>query len=115
MTLPEVVELQHDDRRTVVRLVVPRDAEVFRGHFPAMPVLSGVAQIGWVMGLASRYFHLSSPVAGDFQVKFSRIIEPDVVLILTLDLDPKRHRLSFAYRVDDQIMSSGRIKLENVA
>jgi 3-hydroxymyristoyl/3-hydroxydecanoyl-(acyl carrier protein) dehydratase len=112
--LPDIVELQHDDRRAVIRLAVPQDAEVFRGHFPDMPVLPGVVQIDWVMRLASRCFQLSKPVADDFQVKFSRIIGPGVALVLTLELDPVRHRLNFEYRVNDQIMSSGRVKLESV-
>ena len=115
MIQPEIIEMQHDDKRAVVRLALPHDAEVFRGHFPSMPILSGVAQIDWVMRLASRCFHLAKPVADNFQVKFSRVIEPDAALVLTLELDPINRRLTFVYRVDEQIMSSGRIKIENVA
>lgn len=113
--LPDVVELQHDDRHAIARLALPRDAAVFHGHFPTMPVLPGVVQIDWAMRLACRCFGLTQPVADDFQVKFSRVIEPDMKLVLSLALDPIQHRLSFEYRVDDQVMSSGRIKLASPA
>lgn len=113
--LPDIVDLQHDDRHAVARLALPRNAAVFQGHFPTMPVLPGVVQIDWVMRLACRCFGLVRPVAGDFQVKFTRVIEPDMALVLSLVLDPNQHRLSFEYRVEDQVMSSGRIKLASPA
>jgi len=80
-----------------------------------MPVLPGVVQIDWAMRLADRCFGLAKPVADDFQIKFSRVIGPGVALVLILALDPTRHRLSFEYRVDDRIMSSGRVQLESLA
>lgn len=115
MILPDVIDLRHDERHAVARLALPHDAEVFRGHFPSMPIVSGVAQIDWVLRVASRCFPLGQPVADDFQVKFSHIIEPGTDLVLTLDFDPTLGRLNFIYRVDDRIMSSGRIKLGTAA
>lgn len=111
MILPEIVALEGDDRRATVRLHVPGDTGIFDGHFPSMPVLPGVLQIDWVMRLAARCFGLPQAVADDFQVKFSRIIAPGMVLVLTLERDTARRRLLFEYRVDGQIMSSGRVTL----
>ena len=110
--MPTIVALQQDDRRATVRLSLAADAEVFRGHFPERAVLPGVVQIDWAMRLANRCFGISEAVADDFQVKFSRIIEPGMELILTLELDAARQRLSFEYRANGQVMSSGRVKLE---
>jgi 3-hydroxymyristoyl/3-hydroxydecanoyl-(acyl carrier protein) dehydratase len=111
MTLPEIIEIRQDERQAAIRLALPRDAEVFRGHFPDMPVLPGVVQIDWVMRLADRCFRLHEPVASDFRVKFSRVIGPEVQLILNLNLDPAKGRLSFEYRSGEQVMSSGTVKI----
>jgi len=112
MSRPPVIALQRDERRAVANLSLSQDAEFFRGHFPDTPVLPGVVQIDWVMRLAEECFHISPPTGQDFQVKFSRVIGPDMALVLILEIDPARQRLLFEYRVDDQVMSSGRVKIE---
>lgn len=111
MTPPHIIELTHEAGRAVARLALPPDAAVFKGHFPGLPILSGVAQIDWAMRLAQHCFALAEPVADDFQVKFAHVIEPGAALVLTLDYDPAAGRLNFQYRVADQLMSSGRVKL----
>lgn len=112
MTVSPVISLHGDDRRAEAQLSFPSDSDVFRGHFPSMPVLPGVVQIDWVMRLAEQCFHIARPTPADFQVKFSRIITPDVVLTLTLEIDAAHQRLTFEYRAGEQIMSSGRVKIE---
>lgn len=109
MSAPPVISLTHDERRAEARLSLPRDAEVFQGHFPNFPVLPGVVQIDWVMRLAEQCFQIARPATEDFQVKFSRIIGPETDLVLILQFDPAHQRLTFEYRVGDQVMSSGRV------
>lgn len=112
MTASPVISLHSDERRAEARLSFSSDSDVFRGHFPNMPVLPGVVQIDWVMRLAEQCFRIARPAAADFQVKFSRIIAPDMVLTLILEIDPAQQRLTFEYRDGAQIMSSGRVKIE---
>ncbi len=112
MSASPVMSLQCDGHRAEARLSFPPDSDAFRGHFPNMPVLPGVVQIDWVMRLAEQCFRIARPAAADFQVKFSRIIIPGMVLTLILELDPSHQRLTFEYRDGAQIMSSGRVKIE---
>lgn len=115
MTLPAIAELKQNEDEVLVSLMLPADLDVFRGHFPDTPVLPGVAQLDWAMRLAARCFGLADPVAQDFQVKFSGMIRPGVALLLALKIDSAKQRLSFEYRVDQRIMSSGRINLQSVS
>ena len=46
------------------------------------------------MRLAEQCFRIARPAAADFQVKFSRIIAPDMVLTLILEIDPAQQRLT---------------------
>lgn len=112
MTASPVISLDCDGRRAEARLSFPSDSDVFRGHFPNMPVLPGVVQIDWVMRLAAQCFRIAQPLPADFQVKFSRVIMPDMALTLILEIDPAHQRLTFEYRAGEQIMSSGRVKIE---
>lgn len=112
MTVSPVISVQRDGQRAEARLSFPPDSDVFHGHFPNMPVLPGVVQIDWVMRMSEQCFGIARPAAADFQVKFSRIIRPGVVLTLNLELDPAHRRLTFEYRDGAQIMSSGRVKIE---
>jgi 3-hydroxymyristoyl/3-hydroxydecanoyl-(acyl carrier protein) dehydratases len=112
MSLPPIISLQHDEQRAEARFSLPQEAEVFRGHFPNMPVLPGVAQIDWVMRLAEQCFQIARPMAGDFQVKFSNVVGPGPELALILEIDRARQRLTFEYRVEDRVVSSGRMEIE---
>jgi 3-hydroxymyristoyl/3-hydroxydecanoyl-(acyl carrier protein) dehydratase len=112
MTASPLISLQRGERRAEAQLSFPSDSDVFRGHFPNMPVLPGVVQIDWVMRLAEQCFRITQPAPSDFQVKFSRVITPDMVLRLILAVDPAHQRLTFEYRAGEQIMSSGRVKIE---
>jgi len=96
----------------VVDLALHAGHPVFFGHFPGHPVLAGAVQIDWAMGFAGEYLGLGQRAAQEFQVKFRRVIVPATALSLTLLLDRPRGTLSFDYRVDTTLASSGRIRLE---
>jgi 3-hydroxymyristoyl/3-hydroxydecanoyl-(acyl carrier protein) dehydratase len=115
VTLPAIAHLRQDGHQAAISFVLSPDLDVFRGHFPNMPILPGVAQLDWVMQLTVRCFGIAEPVARDFQVKFSDVIRPGVLLVLLLRLDQAGQRLFFEYKVDERIMSSGRIKLESLS
>jgi acyl-coenzyme A synthetase/AMP-(fatty) acid ligase len=83
------------------------------GHFPAIAVVPGVAQIDWAVKMAARFLGLPLASATSFQVKFHRLTLPETTVTLRLDYDRARQRLLFAYRKpDDQILTSGSIRVE---
>jgi 3-hydroxymyristoyl/3-hydroxydecanoyl-(acyl carrier protein) dehydratase len=111
VSLPAIAALRQHEDEVLAEFVLSENLEVFEGHFPGIPILPGVAQIDWVMRLAARCLGLGDPVAQDFQVKFTDKIHPGMPLSLTLKIDKTRQRLSFEYRIEDRLMSSGRINL----
>jgi 3-hydroxymyristoyl/3-hydroxydecanoyl-(acyl carrier protein) dehydratase len=112
MNLPTLRDVRHAEDEVTLDLAVPATLDGFRGHFPGQPVLAGVLQIDWVMQFAARHLGLDQAVARDFQVKFRRVVRPDDALSLHLRLDRPRRNLVFEYRVDQAIVSAGKIKLE---
>jgi 3-hydroxymyristoyl/3-hydroxydecanoyl-(acyl carrier protein) dehydratase len=101
--LPDGVELD---------LHIPADLAQLEGHFPGRPVLAGVVQIDWAVMLASRYLGLSIAAAREFQVKFRTITTPEMQVTLLLRHLQAKRRLSFEYRADAKLLTSGSIALE---
>lgn len=113
MQLPDILACQRPDPdQVVLDLALPADHPAFDGHFPGQPVLPGVVQTDWAVRLGADLLGTGLAAATDFQVKFRRVIQPGPGLQLTLRLDRVRHSLSFDYRSQGEIASSGRIKLE---
>jgi acyl-coenzyme A synthetase/AMP-(fatty) acid ligase len=83
------------------------------GHFPAMAIVPGVAQLDWAVKMAARFLDLPLPVATNFQVKFHRLTLPRTTVTLRLEHDAARRRLQFEYRKPDQeVLTSGSVRLE---
>ncbi|MBE0531784.1 MAG: acyl-CoA synthetase [Rhodospirillales bacterium] len=90
-------------------LLVPPDLFWFRGHFEAFPILPGVVQIDWAMAFARQYLGLELVAAQRFQVKFASPIGPGDTLVLALRHQCERHRLSFEYRRNGKMCSTGQV------
>ncbi|THF62502.1 AMP-binding protein [Pseudothauera rhizosphaerae] len=88
---------------------VPPDLAFFSGHFPATPVVPGVAQIGWALQVARAHIRPELRVGGIENLKFQRLMRPGDRATLTLRWDAARAKLSFVYRLADEPCSSGRI------
>jgi acyl-CoA synthetase (AMP-forming)/AMP-acid ligase II len=83
------------------------------GHFPAMAIVPGVAQLDWAVKMAARFLDLPLSVATNFQVKFHRLTLPRTTVTLRLEHDAERRRLQFEYRKpDQQVLTSGSVRLE---
>ncbi|WP_341894762.1 hypothetical protein [Ferrovibrio terrae] len=92
-------------------LFIPLDLVQCEGHFPGQPVLPGVVQVDWAVMLAGRHLGLTVDVAQKLQVKFRRITQPGMTVVLRLQHVAARGRLTFEYRHEDDILSSGSIAL----
>ncbi len=114
--LPEVLSAYRPtDGQAVLRISLPLGAPAFAGHFRDQPILAGVIQIDWALRLAGEYLTLRLPAARDFQVKFRRIIRPDVPLFLDLNMNAVKRHLSFEYRIGDELATVGKFKLESAS
>lgn len=111
MKLPAVRNLTRNGDAVRMKLAIPADLDAFQGHFPGEPILPGVVQVDWAVRFATEHF-ATAPAACDFQVKFRQVVRPDHDLALTLTLDGQRRHVAFEYRVANDIVSSGKIRLD---
>lgn len=80
------------------------DDPVFRGHFPAVPLLPGVVQVDWA--ITRQPWYPASTFLRLERLKFVQMTPPDIPLRLTL-----QHRgggkVSFHYHCGEHVLSSG--------
>lgn len=108
---PLVVATEGEDWHWQLQLQIPHDLAYFSGHFPATPVLPGVVQVDWALLLAQQLMDLPMQFAGMEVLKFQQLIRPGDLVQLELRFDCERGKLHFAFRMDGQPCSSGRIVL----
>lgn len=111
---PERLSVSQEGDQWQLQLAIPPDLAHFTGHFPQTPVLPGVVQIDWAIGLARELIADLPPSFQGMEVlKFQQLARPGDRLSLTLRFDRERSKLHFAYRngEDDAPCSSGRILL----
>lgn len=112
--LPVVLACERTADKCVLQLQVPVNCCWFDGHFPQVPILSGVAQLDWVMTLAAQYLDVQQGFAGIEVLKFQNIIQPGNTVQLELEWVRAKGRLYFAMQ-NDRPLSSGRIILSGGA
>ena len=104
---PEMREMRAIDSGIELDLFIPPELQQLEGHFPGLPIIPGVALVDWAARYAAQYLHLGDGVARSLQVKFRRIMQPGKQVTLTLKHMPRRDRLAFTYRIQDEILTSG--------
>jgi 3-hydroxymyristoyl/3-hydroxydecanoyl-(acyl carrier protein) dehydratase len=112
MELPIVTARRSLPGRLELDLVVPAAHACFRGHFPSYPILPGVVQLQWAVAYGREHFGLGDAAVVTVRVKFRRPCLPDERLLLALSLVDEHRALSFDYRGEDGLRSSGRLGFE---
>jgi 3-hydroxymyristoyl/3-hydroxydecanoyl-(acyl carrier protein) dehydratase len=92
------------------RLRVPCELPIFAGHFPAMPIVPGVVQLGWVAELAQAHGLAAGPFAGIASAKFRRILQPGVELQVRLQPGRLVGEVQFELKARDFVVSCGRLR-----
>ncbi|MBB1594968.1 AMP-binding protein [Achromobacter sp. UMC46] len=90
-------------------LDIPYDLAHFSGHFPSVPVVPGVVQIGWAISLAQRGLHPGLRFGGMEALKFQKLLRPGDRAVMALRWDETKQKLYFTCTVDDAPCASGRI------
>jgi len=91
------------------RVRVPYDLAIFNGHFPTLPILPGVVQVDWAVGIARVHLHVDGQFKGITATKFRRLVRPGMELALTLEHRPEPGELRFEYLLGDAMASTGRV------
>ena len=110
-TLPVVIGQKQDGNQLILELEIPATLFQFRGHFDSFPVLPGVAQLDWVALYIREKLGIDLTISEVTQLKFRALIQPDTRLTLTLIDQPEKNRVSFEYRHQQVVFSSGFLKL----
>ncbi len=107
--LPEILAQSVEAGQPVWRLRIPPDLHVLEGHFPGVPVVAGVAQLGWVEHFARAAFDLADGIGRLEVIKFRKILPPDTTVNLSLRHDQARDKVHFRFADDEGDFASGRL------
>jgi len=94
---------------------VAADNTWFEGHFPGLPILPGVVQIGWAVHFAGVTCGFDGGVSALEQVKFKRPIRPGARLTLHLKPDAAARKVRYEFRDAEFTYSNGTLNFGSSA
>ena len=109
---PEIVSEQVQKNDVLLVCDIPAGLIYFDGHFSGNPILPGIVQVHWAEAFGRRLLPLQGCFARLENIKFQRVIVPASQVILNLRYDEVKQKLSFEYRSEKGVHSSGRICFE---
>jgi 3-hydroxymyristoyl/3-hydroxydecanoyl-(acyl carrier protein) dehydratase len=107
MTVPAVL-LSRSASEAAFTLTLAPACAAFQGHFPGDPVLPGIVQVDWAIGLGLEVFGDLGAFRGLDQVKFLAPIRPLEPVTLSLALEPGK--LRFLYTSGEARKASGTVR-----
>ena len=111
--LPECLGVDAAGARCAVSLRVPPDLDCLEGHFPGLPVVPGIALIGWAEHYAREHLGVTGEIRDIERIKFSRLVRPGHCLELELERDDGRDAIGYRFRAraGGGDFASGRFRL----
>ncbi len=112
-TQPRVLSEQQHGEHIELMLWLPLDLAYFDVHFPRLPILPGVVQLGWALTLGAARLGTPRTCRRMEMLKFQSPLRPGDQVRLSLRHDPAQPRLHFSYSRGDAECSSGRMVWES--
>jgi len=109
---PTINSVTEEGETIALTCSIPPNLAYFDGHFDSDPILAGVVQVHWADKYAQHFFAITSGFKKLEQIKFTNIIRPNQKITLNLEFNELKRRVSFNYRSDKGVHSSGRICFE---
>ena len=104
---------QSDVNEITADIRVPPDSPWFNGHFPADPILPGVAQLGFVFDIISRSHDRELTISSVRRIRFKQIIRPnDRLSVIATPLNGHAGSYSFRIMVEGELVCSGVMTVE---
>jgi 3-hydroxymyristoyl/3-hydroxydecanoyl-(acyl carrier protein) dehydratase len=97
-----------DEMSASIEINLAPDAAVFSGHFPGHPILPGVVQVDWAIRAARALLKCDRAVCAIENLKFQRVIGPNLDVMLHISYVPLKQQLLFRYESYEGVHSSGR-------
>ncbi|MBR6163181.1 acyl-CoA synthetase [bacterium] len=111
-SFPIVLERKWYENRIRYKLYFYPNSNFYSGHFPSQPITPGVAQLYLASFLGSHYFKEQLTDGQMKKIKFSNIIkEGDIV---DLELIKTDNTVSYEYKTEDEVFSSGQFSCDNI-
>lgn len=110
----EVHSVRIEGGSAFIELTPERQSVYFDGHFPEYRLLPGVVQCDLAIRFAHEHLGTTLNITSIPRMKFKRPIPPDTRLLLSIEHDGDKNRLSFTYRDagGDTVYSEGTVSLE---
>ena len=112
MKFPTIIDINKDintPNQIDIKLDIAPEIIYFAGHFENHPVLPGVVQLDWALHFAKSYLNINKTnFAHIEQMKFSKIITPNIKIFLHLSLE--ENKLKFKFYNENTIYSIGKLK-----
>jgi hypothetical protein len=86
---------------------VPFELYLFRGHFPAVPIVPGAVLTGWVTELAREHCGWQHGATNVAMLKFRRIVQPGLTYDLQIDVSAEGSTLDFHIRLQGKTCALG--------
>jgi 3-hydroxymyristoyl/3-hydroxydecanoyl-(acyl carrier protein) dehydratase len=109
---PEITKTTNvSENHIVITMILNVNCEFFNGHFDNTPILPGIAQIDTAIKMASKLFDIEKRNFKNIPVaKFKKVLIPGD--IIDLHLTRRVDAISFEYKFDGDVASSGRLRYE---
>ena len=96
LEMPGVANVAETPGEWSADLVFAPSAQYFQGHFPGLPVLAGVVQLGVAHRMAEQWTGRQLTLKAVKKLKFSRVVRPGETVRLSL-ARKSNSEISFAY------------------
>jgi 3-hydroxymyristoyl/3-hydroxydecanoyl-(acyl carrier protein) dehydratase len=103
---PGILSWLSGSNRHRLLLAVGPEMVYFQGHFPGNPILPGIAQLHWAVGMAMSLLRFGEIPCEIKRLKFRNIIRPSSVLELELE-NRNMHQVEFRFASCGQVYSTG--------
>ena len=81
-----ISKLEHNDGSVSATLVINKDCEIFKGHFPGHPVVPGACMLQIVKEVLEEALQVSVQLKKADHLKFISMIDPGNTLSVALDI-----------------------------
>jgi 3-hydroxymyristoyl/3-hydroxydecanoyl-(acyl carrier protein) dehydratase len=95
------------------KVKIDSESPWFAGHFPGAPILPGVAQLGIVSDVISKFNKNDLYIKSLSRVKFKKLCKPGDLLVIYALSGNRENSYSFRIEVSKEEVCSGVLMLEN--
>ena len=104
--IPPVLSWVNESPQHKLLLAVSPEMECFKGHYPDNPILPGIVQVHWAIGVSMELFGLSESPNEIKRLKFKNVVQPPHVIELDLRKSVT-NTINFQFNSVGQVHSMG--------